>query len=128
MLRYLPSGSKKENNFGRDKTLTSMFGKKERLYADARAAEEPDAPKVEASRPAPRAAAPPVTRAAAAEPVEPPSLPTAGKRSRDVLSSALELAGISSVSVGGFLVAPWLGCMMLGVLLIVLGVAIGYGA
>lgn len=99
-----------------------MFGKKERLYADARATEEP-APEAELSRPTQRPA--PVTRATA---VEPESLPTAGKRSRDVLSSSLELAGIVSVSVGGFLVAPWLGCMMLGVLLIVLGVAIGYGA
>ena len=47
---------------------------------------------------------------------------------RNTTSSALELLGIATVSVGGFLIAPWLGCMILGVLLILLGVAIGYGA
>lgn len=47
---------------------------------------------------------------------------------RNTTSTALELMGITTVSVGGFLIAPWLGCMILGVLLILLGVAIGYGA
>lgn len=45
---------------------------------------------------------------------------------RGSISTGLELAGIGAVSTGGFLVAPWLGCMLLGVLLVLLGVAVGY--
>lgn len=109
-----------------------MFGKRERLYADTRIAEQEQQP-VDS----PRQVAPPAEPAPTPRPAEPP--PVTGKPSKEVsprqqgrlqgpLSTVLELAGVATVSVGGFLVAPWLGCMMLGILLILLGVAIGNGA
>jgi uncharacterized membrane protein len=110
----------------------SIFGKRERLYADARKLE---AEKAESSAPA----APPPP---APEPLvpTPPRRPQAPQVSvpvqqkprpegfRAAASTALELGGIAMVSVGGFLIAPWVGCIILGILLILLGVAIGYGA
>lgn len=106
-----------------------MFGKRERLYADSRAAEEAAKTEEKAvgkasfSEPPPKPQPAPRPRVLDNQPVlQPKSKVRAG------LSSALELTGVTAVSVGGFLVAPWLGCMILGVLLIVLGVATGYGA
>ena len=103
-----------------------MFGKPERLYADARANEEYKESEKEVKerprlRPEPRVEPKPEPRAELVA-------QTGGSTVRAVISNILELAGVTAVSVGGFLVAPWLGCMMLGVLLIVLGVATGYGA
>lgn len=99
----------------------SMFGKRERLYADTRTPERnSETPPPAAQIPAPSAPRPRIL-----DVPPPPQQPA--RRIRGPLSSALEIAGVGAVSVGGFLVAPWLGCMMLGVLLIVLGVAIGYG-
>jgi hypothetical protein len=46
---------------------------------------------------------------------------------RGIISTLLELLGIGALAVGGFLVAPWLGSMLLGALLVLLGVAVGYG-
>lgn len=105
-----------------------MFGKRERLYADARQNEkpagEPEQPK--AAEPEPLLPPPPPRPK---PPVQPEvQQPVARSAMRNTTSSALELLGIATVSVGGFLIAPWLGCMILGVLLILLGVAIGYGA
>jgi len=93
-----------------------MFGKPERLYADAR--------KTEAQGDAKPAAPKPVR----VELETKPQVEAVRREWRGGISTVLELAGITSVSVGGFLVSPWLGCMMLGLLLIVLGVATGYGA
>lgn len=107
----------------------SMFGKKERLYADARTKETPQpAPKITLS------AAPPAAAPAAPQPpprptfLDNPPAQVAQSRVRSAVSTVLEISGVTAVSVGGFLVAPWLGCMILGLLLIVLGVATGYGA
>lgn len=113
----------------------SMFGKRERLYADARKAENPEPAKEET-------VAQRLTAVPPSEPLVPPTPPrrpqkveppVAQERPRPegwraTASTSLELGGIALVSVGGFLIAPWLGCVVLGVLLIVLGVAIGYGA
>jgi hypothetical protein len=108
----------------------SIFGKRERLYADARKLEAekakssvPESPPVEEPLvPAPpRRPQPPQASA----PVEQRSRP---EGLRATASTVLELGGIAMVSVGGFLIAPWVGCIILGVLLIFLGVAIGYGA
>ena len=115
-----------------------MFGKRERLYADTRKAEGDDTAKEE------KAAEETRQRLTAVPPSEPlvptpPRRPKAEKPMeiaerprpegwRATASTGLELGGIALVSTGGFLIAPWLGCVILGVLLILLGVAIGYGA
>jgi len=98
--------------------MASMFGVKERLYADSRKGDMPNTAEAAVRQETPRAPVP-----APAEQVESRPRAVAG-----VVSTGLEIAGIAALSCGGFLVAPWLGCMILGVLLIVLGVAVGYGA
>ena len=103
----------------------SMFGKKERLYADTRIQEKVDPPQPEPRKaPEPRKEPAPAPRPKILD--EQPK-PQRKHNFRGPVSTTLELAGVTSLSVGGFLVAPWLGCMMLGVLLIVLGVAAGFG-
>lgn len=107
-----------------------MFGKRERLYADTRVKEEPApaTPKITLG------ATPPPPQQPQPQPAPRPTFldnPPAQKQKSQVraaVSNVLEISGVTAVSVGGFLVAPWLGCMILGVLLIVLGVATGYGA
>lgn len=118
----------------------SMFGKRERLYAEARRLEAEKAANSE--RPAEKSVKENLTVVPPPEPLvpNPPRRPQAQtppapapQRARPegwkaTASNALELGGIAMVSTGGFLISPWLGCIILGVLLIVLGVAIGYGA
>lgn len=97
-----------------------LFGRKERLYA----APEPQQP-TKKRKAAPRIPTPQsvnTTEEADAQ-EEKTSLAI-----RDWLSTSFELLGITSMTVGGFLLAPWVGWMILGGLLIVLGVATGYGA
>lgn len=120
-----------------------MFGKRERLYADARRAEaekRENAEKPEkaqgatgkdhlSSVPSPEPLVPTPPR----RPVQPAAPQPEQQKPRpegwrSTASTALELGGIAVVSTGGFLISPWVGCIILGILLIVLGVAIGYGA
>ena len=97
----------------RGQVTEPMFGKPERIYADS---------PVSDSAPTPPAPAGKKTQ----KPL--PVLPEQSDfRLRSGVSTALEIVGIGSVAVGGFLVAPWLGFIVLGILLIVLGVATGYG-
>jgi hypothetical protein len=117
-----------------------LFGKRERLYAEARRLEAEKAAEAANQEKENLAAnrehlsvAPPPEPLVPTPPRRPPvTVPPAQKPSpaawRATASTSLELGGIAMVSVGGFLISPWLGCILLGVLLIVLGVAIGYGA
>ena len=94
-----------------------LFGRKERLYAD------PETPEPV------RAVTPIVKNIKKQEPVTKPD-PVEDqeiKSMRGWVSTGLELLGTASLTAGGFLIAPWLGLMILGVLLLVLGVATGYG-
>lgn len=101
-----------------------LFGRKERLYA-APAPEE----KAEAEPPRPRTLPTPKKSMPVTTPAEPEDeQEKTSLAMRDWLSTAFELLGIASMTVGGFLLAPWVGWMILGGLLIVLGVATGYGA
>lgn len=43
---------------------------------------------------------------------------------RSVVSSILELAGLTLVAVAGFLLAPWVGAFLAGVGLVVVGLAL----
>lgn len=101
-----------------------LFGRKERLYQAPDVDDKPvekenpiKVKKVKEKSPAP--AAGPVT--------EPEGSGNSTGKAVEWVSSALELLGVASLTTGGFLVAPWLGFMILGVLLLVLGVATGYG-
>ncbi len=40
------------------------------------------------------------------------------------LANGLILAGVSAVTVGGWLIAPWLGLLIVGLLLMAFGVAV----
>ena len=103
-----------------------LFGRKERLYAAPEEGEKvvkmSDAGKprkVKEAKEQPK----PKEEAVLAESFD------EGFNSKTValVSTAFELLGIASLTAGGFLVADWLGFMILGALLIVLGVATGYG-
>jgi len=109
-------------------TGKTLFGRKERLYAapDVRVAErvvEQEKPiKKEKSvdvKPEPARAPSPVVDDFGDDDIS---------RTREWVSSLLELLGIADMTYGGLLIAPWLGFMLLGLLLIVLGVATGYRA
>ena len=77
-----------------------MFGKPERIYADSPT--EETVPKEFSPPPKPEKQPVPKLRQLAL--VKP-----SGDRVRGTASTALEIAGIASIAVGGFLVAPWLG-------------------
>jgi len=47
-----------------------------------------------------------------------------GELMRAVVSSVLELAGLTLVAVAGFLLAPWVGAFLAGVGLVVVGLAL----
>ena len=98
-----------------------LFGRRERLYAapdvvdeKPKEKEKPPVKKDKEKSPAPVAAPEAVEEYRSGKSVE-------------LVSTALELLGVAALTTGGFLVAPWLGFMILGVLLLVLGVATGYG-
>lgn len=95
-----------------------LFGRTERLYSQPEEGNK-NAPRKEPPPSPPTPAPPPQTQAA------PAPVAAAETRTISVLSTLIELAGIAAITTGGFLVAPWLGCMILGVALIVLGVALG---
>jgi hypothetical protein len=102
----------------------SFLGNGGRLYADPEEPQGPDA----FNDPIRLVPAPEPTPPVRTKPVK-EEVVTKEKPPKDVrggVSTALELAGIGAVTVGGFLVAPWLGCMLLGILLLLLGVAVGY--
>jgi hypothetical protein len=105
-------------------TVGSFLGNGGRLYADPEEPQEQDAfndPIRLVPAPEPKPPTKPVKQE-----VKQVSEEKSPKDVRGGVSTALELAGIGAVTVGGFLVAPWLGCMLLGVLLVLLGVAVGY--
>lgn len=100
-----------------------LFGRRERLYA-ADSGQKP----VHESR---RTIQPKKKK----EPARPAAVDDAdSSKSNDEsnivgwVSTGFELLGISAMTVGGFLLAPWVGWMVLGALLVVLGVATGYGS
>jgi hypothetical protein len=98
-----------------------LFGRKERLYADPEVTPESN------PQPKPRA----VTPIKKQEPVTQPEESVEEQEvsnMRGWVSTGLELLGIVSLTAGGFVIAEWLGLMILGVSLLVLGVATGYGA
>ena len=71
---------------------------------------------------APNAPKPPWELEAPAEPPAPPKPPRDWQQFQ---STALELAGVSVLTAGSWMLFPWLGLMVLGVCLILLGVAAG---
>lgn len=101
-----------------------LFGRRERLYAA-----DSGQKSVHESRPS---AIQPKKKK---EPARPAAVDDAdSSKSNDEsnivgwVSTGFELLGISAMTVGGFLLAPWVGWMVLGALLVVLGVATGYGS
>jgi hypothetical protein len=69
-------------------------------------------------------------RKAAKPPPHPPrERPPAGESKapnwREIGSNTLEIAGIMAITVGSWLIAAWLGLIVLGLCLILLGVATG---
>jgi hypothetical protein len=55
----------------------------------------------------------------------PPAARTADVNWRDFGSTCLELTGITAITAGSWLIAAWLGLIVLGLCLILLGVATG---
>jgi hypothetical protein len=55
----------------------------------------------------------------------PPAAYTTDAKWRDFGSTCLELAGITAITAGSWLIAAWLGLIVLGLCLILLGVATG---
>ena len=103
-----------------------LFGRKERLYESLSNEKEEVRPvtvikpKKDKDKDKPQ----PEARVVVAESVDEVD---EGGRTLALVSTGFELLGIAALTVGGFLVAQWLGFMILGVLLIALGVATGYG-
>jgi hypothetical protein len=106
-------------------TNVFRFGGGGKLYADARddtvteqdlldQMNKPGKPD-EPQSPAPAPAAPVVTQKNL--PPEP------GRDWTEMFSTVLELTGITAISVGGWLIAPYVGLIILGVALILLGAA-----
>jgi hypothetical protein len=106
-----------------------------KLYADARAGDDmvteadllghtlkpegkdsgKDSGKKQPKTPAPAPAAPVATQKNL--PPEP------GRDWPEIFSTVLELTGITAISVGGWLIAPYVGLIILGVALVLLGAA-----
>lgn len=111
-----------------------LFGHRERLYIPESPEAQPTASsekKEEEVKPV-RAVKPKKVKEVVEKPpaTDPPAWTdseVAMSRTAALASTGFELLGIASLTVGGFLVAQWLGFMILGALLIVLGVATGYG-
>lgn len=109
-----------------------LFDRKERLYAAPEPGEMEEPPP-----PAP--AAPSVVRRVLGLHVEPPKKQDVsedveesldeddedGTGIRAWVSTCFELLGVASLATGGFLLAPWVGFMVLGALLMLFGLAMG---
>jgi hypothetical protein len=54
----------------------------------------------------------------------PSTLPRASGRSKEIVSTVLELTGITVLAAGGWLIAPYVGLIIVGVALILLGAAV----
>ena len=103
-----------------------LFGHRERLYIpESPEKKEEEVKPVRAVKP--KKAKEVVEKPPATDPAPWTDSEVAMSRTAALASTGFELLGIASLTVGGFLVAQWLGFMILGALLIVLGVATGYG-
>ena len=68
----------------------------------------------------------PGRRASRPAPAPPPSPPAVAAHGATMLgSTVLELAGITTLTVGCYLIAPFVGLIVAGLCLILLGVALG---
>ena len=112
-----------------DNVARVRIGGGKRLYKDARQddpeEEQPKSkPKSVEDHPAPPSPPPWVVKPMTPEPEK----PEPGTNWRSVFSTLLELVGIALMSGGLFLLAPWLGVTVLGVGVLLVGVALGLPA
>jgi hypothetical protein len=116
-----------------ERVHAKVFGRGGKLYADARKNEEDKEGTVTelprgADRPDPKP-----KKEERGEPAGPPPIPWIGPRPEDLkkpafnwrglFSTLLELLGTACVAAGAWRLAPWLGLIVLGVCLIIVGFA-----